>query len=363
MQKNLSSGRIHWLDFARVLACFVVVLAHSCDFYVAAMETSPVDFFSGSAWGTLTRACVPLFVMFSGVLLLPTEQPAPVFYRKRLSKIVFPLIFWSLVTPFFYYFYGMFSLDQAFRYVVTFPFGFNLATIPLWYLYMLVGLYLFIPVISPWIRSASKKDLELFLKIWGISLFVPYLQLLAPAAGYEGNYGNMGILGVCDWNAIGMFYYTSGFLGYLVLGYYMNKYPFHWSVPKTLSIGIPLFLLGYAITFCGFISVEKNYPALEVIWYFTNINVFLMTFAAFAMLQKVRIRNERANAWLKRTAILSFGIYLVHFFFVQCVHDWVCQWNIAPYFQIPMIAVLAFSVSYAIAWLLSKLPKSRYLIG
>ena len=111
------------------------------------------------------------------------------------------------------------------------------------------------------------------------------------------------------------------------------------------------------------ISVEKNYPALEVIWYFTNINVFLMTFAAFAMLQKVRIRNERANAWLKRTAILSFGIYLVHFFFVQCVHDWVCQWNIAPYFQIPMIAVLAFSVSYAIAWLLSKLPKSRYLIG
>ena len=75
MQKNLSSGRIHWLDFARVLACFVVVLAHSCDFYVAAMETSPVDFFSGSAWGTLTRACVPLFVMFSGVLLLPTEQP------------------------------------------------------------------------------------------------------------------------------------------------------------------------------------------------------------------------------------------------------------------------------------------------
>lgn len=47
---------------------------------------------------------------------------------------------------------------------------------------------------------------------------LPYLQMIAPLLGYNGNYGNMGLLGVCDWNPYGMLYYFSGFLGYLVLG-------------------------------------------------------------------------------------------------------------------------------------------------
>lgn len=47
------------------------------------------------------------------------------------------------------------------------------------------------------------------------------------------NYSNMPEdridLGNCDWNIYGRFYYFSGFIGYLLLAYYLVKYPLNWS--------------------------------------------------------------------------------------------------------------------------------------
>lgn len=112
----------------------------------------------------------------------------------------------------------------------TFVFNFNYDTTPLWYLYMLVGLYLVMPVLGAWLRQASQRDLQLFLAVWGAALLLPYVEVAAPLLGYAGNGGNMGLWGVCDWNAYGTFYYFSGFVGYLVLAYYLVRYPLRWSL-------------------------------------------------------------------------------------------------------------------------------------
>ena len=89
---------------------------------------------------------------------------------------------------------------------------------------MLVGLYFIIPIFHAWLERATRKDIKLFLSLWGISLFLPYIKMAAPALGYIGNRGNMDILGVCDWNAFGSFYYVSGFIGYLILAHYCLLY-------------------------------------------------------------------------------------------------------------------------------------------
>lgn len=128
----------------------------------------------------------------------------------------------------------------------TFIFNFNYDTTPLWYVYMLVGLYLFMPIMSAWLTQAKRKDVKIFLGIWIFSMVLPYVQMLAPTLGYEGNYGNMGILGICDWNPYGMFYNFAGFMGYMVLAHYLMKYPLNWNWKKTLSITLPLFLAGFA---------------------------------------------------------------------------------------------------------------------
>ena len=92
-------GHINWIDFARVVACFLVVLAHCCDPFVARFDDNPLEFLTGAAWGSAVRPCVPLFVMISGVLLLPANMDTHTFYKTRLTRVVAPLVLWGIVTP------------------------------------------------------------------------------------------------------------------------------------------------------------------------------------------------------------------------------------------------------------------------
>lgn len=367
-QTSTPPRHIPWLDVLRIVACAMVVFSHSCDFFVARFDTDRTEFLSGAFWGSMMRACVPLFVMISGVLLLPVKMDTGQFYRRRLGKILWPLVLWSLVTPLFYLAYGHAEGENALYNIVTFPLNFNYATTPLWYLYMLVGLYLILPIVSPWVAQASKKELRRFLYLWGFTLFIPYIKLLAPFGGYVGVFGNLGILGECDWNPFGTFYYFSGFLGYLILGHYLTKYPAGGSRGRILTRSAGLFLLGFGLTFGGFVLTQSQYPTdyayLEVPWYFTGFSVFLMTYGLFTALQTISVRSETAAARLAWAGSLTFGIYLCHFFLVQVGYDLVYNYvPLPPYLQIPVIAALAFTVSGCVVYLLQKLPFHKYLIG
>lgn len=362
---------IGWVDLLRVMACFLVVFSHCCDPFVAQFDADRTSFLTGVLSGSSVRCCVPLFVMMTGVLLLPTRMDMSTFYRKRIGRIIAPFIFWSLALPILFFVYLNYihpttanpsislpdhSLSQLWVKLYTFIFNFNFDTVPMWYLYMLIGLYLILPVINGWLQNASRKDLKLFLSIWGISLFIPYLKMLAPVLGFQGNFGNMGILGICDWNDYGTFYYFSGFVGYLVLAYYLVKYPLDWSWKKMLGITLPMFLVGYFITSYGYILTQQffpgNYANLEIIWYFAGINVFMMTFPVFVIVQKLKIPS---SAWLSRMASFTFGIYLCHFVFVTVAYDvFDTSFRLPPFVRIICMTCLTFLISYLIVWIMAR---------
>lgn len=365
---------VAWVDVLRIFACFLVVLAHCCDPFVGNASNDMFDFQCGAFWGSMVRPCVPLFAMISGVLLFPITGDTATFYSKRLKRILIPLVVWSLALPLMYYGYfstgiqtsnpnidmSTYTWQATLSKLYTFIFNFNYDTTPLWYLYMLAGIYLFMPIIGGWLNQASRKDIQLFLKLWVCSMCLPYVQMLAPFLGYEGNFGNMGILGVCDWNPYGTFYYFSGFMGYMVLAHYLVKYPLKWSWTKTLSVAGSLFLAGYAITLFGFLEIQKNFPGdaakLEICWYFSGINVFMMTYAMFIVVQKIRISP---NPFLTKVAALTFGIYLCHFVLVQCSYDLLIGIPLAAYVKIPLIACVAFAISLALVWVLSLTRLTR----
>ena len=209
--------RIGWVDLLRVIACFLVVFSHSCDAFVAVFDSDRATFLQGALAGSFVRACVPLFVMMSGVLLLPVRTGTGAFYRKRIGRVLLALVFWSLTLPVLYYLYmryvgtsspsidpALFTGEATLHKMWTFVFNFCYDTTPLWYLYMLIGLYLIMPLISPWLERASRRELQSVLAIWGVTLLLPYVKMLAPALGYTGNYGNTGLYGVCDWNEFGL---------------------------------------------------------------------------------------------------------------------------------------------------------------
>lgn len=377
--KTEKRENIGWIDLLRVIACFLVVFSHCCDPFVAQFDNDRSSFLTGVFSGSMVRSCVPLFVMMSGALLLPVRMDMGTFYRKRIGRIIVPLVFWSLVLPVLFFVYlnyinpttlnpqislSDYDSSALITKLYTFIFNFNFDTVPMWYLYMLVGLYLILPVISGWLQNASRKDIKLFLSIWGISLFVPYVKMFAPFLGFQGNFGNMGIWGVCDWNDYGTFYYFSGFVGYLMLAYYLIKYPLDWSWKKMLSITIPMFLVGYLITSYGYILTQKffpgNYANLEIVWYFAGINVFMMTFPIFVIVQKLKMRS---SPWLAHLASLTFGIYLSHFVFVTITYDiFDTVYPLPVIVRILSMTCLTFLICYGITWLMARFKlTSRFI--
>lgn len=371
--------RIGWVDLLRVLSCFLVVFAHCCDPFVAQFDQDRASFLTGAFSGSLVRSSVPLFVMMTGVLLLPVQRGMADFYRKRIGRIIVPLIFWSIALPILFFVYlnyiqphsanaalpaDGFTPQATGVKLYTFIFNFNFDTTPLWYLYMLVGLYLILPILSAWLERATKREIRLFLWVWGATLLLPYLRMIAPMLGYAGNYGHMGLLGECDWNLYGTFYYVSGFIGYLVLAHYLVLYPPAWSWRKTLCIVVPMFVVGYLITALGYVWFQKQYPGnyayLEIVWYFTGINVFMMTYAVFVVIRKLNLKPSR---WLANLASLTFGIYLCHFIFVHVAYDCFAGFGSMPYFlRIVCMACSAFVVSGVIVWVMKRWKVTRRLV-
>lgn len=377
--RNSTSTTIGWIDLLRIIACFGVIVSHCCDGFVAEFEADRPAFLTGVFSGSLVRPCVPLFVMMTGVLLFPVRTDTIAFYRKRIGRILYPLVFWSILLPILFFIYFNYINPDTLNPTISLPqhdlhslwiklytwiFNFNFDTVPMWYLYMLIGLYLVMPIFSSWLQNASRKEIKTVLAVWGINLFLPYIKMLAEAIGYEGNYGNMGILGVCDWNSYGSFYYLSGFIGYLILAYYLKKYPLNWNWNKTLSICIPLFLTGYLITCYGYILTQEFFPGnfayLEIIWYFAGINVFMMTFPVFVIVQKANISPSKG---LSRLASLAFGIYLCHYIFVFIGYDLFNRSNLPYIIRIIGMSLFTFLISYLVTWGMSKIKVMRKFIA
>lgn len=382
MKQKQLQARVEWVDLLRVVACFMVVLSHACDPFVGQFDNDRTAFLTGTGIGSLMRPCVPLFVMMTGVLLLPVaerDRQLTAFYRRRIGRLVWPLVFWSLMLPAMGYCYfnfvnpdtanamlagGLYETDRFIPRMWTWVFNFNYDTTALWYLYMLVGLYLIIPILNAWLAGASRSDVKTVLGIWVVSLLLPYASMFAPALGYEGNYGNFGLLGVCDWNVYGSFYYLSGFIGYLILAYYLKTWPLQWSARKTAAIMLPMFLIGYAITFASYVAVQAVHPGdyafLEVIWLFCGINVFMMTLPVFVLIQRLKFRPRR---WMAPLASLTFGIYLVHFPLESVAYDVFAATGLPDWARILLSGVSVFAVTAAIVRLLQLFRPTRRLIS
>lgn len=370
--------QIGWVDLLRVIACFLVIVSHCCDPFVGQLNNNYPEFLTGALVGSFVRPCVPLFVMMSAILLLPIQMDTQTFYSKRAKRLFLPFLFWSLVLPLLYFGYvnsglpmispnidlANYTLGETLRKMYTFIFNFNYDTTALWYVYMLLGLYLFMPILSAWLKQAVKHDIQWFLLLFVISTLLPYIQMAAPYVGFKGNGDNMGLFGVCDWNVYGTFYYFSGFIGYVVLAYYLVTYPFSWSWKRTIFTGSLSFLTGYAITAGVFITMQHyfpgDWPKLEIPWSFTGINVLLMTFGVFIIMQKLSLQS---SPLLKKSAALTYGIYLCHFIIVQMGYDLIYPYIPVPAFlKILLMAIFTFGMSYLITWLMSLNKTTRRFV-
>ena len=378
IQNSISDNRIVWLDVIRCVAMIMVIGVHCIDpFYISpTMRAIPEYTHWAAIYGSLLRPSAPQFGMMTGLLLLPVKkQPLGKFYKKRIYRVLFPFLIWSvlysmfpwvtgvlglpkeIIGDFFCYTQGQESqsLIDSLKDVAMIPFNFSHKENHMWYIYLLIGLYLYMPFFSAWIENADRKTKRAFLLIWIISLFIPYLKeyvanCLFERSGY--------VFGTDTWNEFGLFYYFAGFNGYLLLGHYVKKGN-DWSLMKTFILCILMFAVGYYITYTGFSTTASNPNAteteMELFFTFCSPNVLLMTLATFLLLQKVVITNSTVIKVLANMTQCGFGIYMVHYFVVGPFFLLIGPSSLPIPLQVPLMAICIFLCSWAFTALIYKL--------
>ncbi len=377
---NQKNQHIVWLDVVRFIAMFTVVCCHCTDpfnFYPGTAPNIGEIKLWGAIYGSVLRPCVPLFVMITGALLLPVRGDASTFYKKRIPRVFYPFLIWSVLYNLFPWITGLLGLNpqiildffpyageevmqQSFsvslEYILMIPFNFSILAVHMWYIYLLIGLYLYLPVFSAWVEKASERAKLMFLLAWGGTLLLPYYYQ------FVSNY----LWGTCSWNSFGMLYAFAGFNGYLLLGHYLKN--LEWSLKKTLAIGIPMFAVGYAVTFLGFRHItalpEYTDEMLELFFTYCSLNVVMMTIPVFMLAKKVKVNSERMKKALANLTVCGFGIYMIHYFFTGPSVVLMRAINMPIGLQIPVAAILAFAVSWGLVWLIYRTGKvAKYIVG
>lgn len=295
--------RNYQLDLMRVAACYLVILQHTSEFFYIGEGGSVVRGDSTFIIGIITsiaRISVPLFVMISGYLLLPMKGDTSGFLRKRFTRILYPFLVWCVLYALYFIAYREDSLVQALSNIAHIPVNFGVEVGHLWYVYMLAGLYLLIPVISPWLSRCSRKELQIYLTVWGATTFIPYIHLAFPE-----------ILGECFWNPTPAFYYFNGFIGYLVLGFHIKKYG-----ALHMPHAIVMSAIGYVLTagiFCSRIGSASCIPDLELSWGFCTFNVAMLAYGVFSVFMNLKIEGTgKPMRLVQDISVRSYGIYLAH---------------------------------------------------
>ncbi len=359
--------RIVFLDYVRVFACFLVMLVHASEnFYGAPGMTDmagPQSFLNNETdrlWVSLydgfSRMSVPLFMIVSAFLLAPVPETESmnVFYLRRFMRIIPPLAVFMVLYSTLPVLWGQLdtsmSLNDISRLLVNFP---SLAG-HFWFMYPLIGIYLFLPIISPWLRNATARQELFFILLFLLSTCMPFLRRW---------FGEL--WGECFWNEYHMLWYFSGYLGYVVLAHYIHKH-LSWTRNERLLRGSALAVVGAALTIWSFyIQAEPGVlletPEIEIGWAFCTINCVMLTAGTFIVFTAI---NWRESAIVTEMSKLSYGMYLMHIF-------WLGMWvdvfkNIYPLATpaaIPAIAICTFATCYLCTKAMSYLPYAKYIVG
>lgn len=329
--------RNYSFDIMRVLACMMIICMH------APMPSDNAISFFNLAVGYLATPGLCLFFVISGTLLLPVKMDSFTFLKKRLGKVVMPTACFTFLYIVLNSIIGG-DVDWI-RSICSMPFSAQGHGV-LWFMYTLIGLYLVSPIISRWLDKASKREEEFYLIMWAITMCYPLLKLVL-----EINESNTGIL-----------YYFSGYVGYFVLGHYLNKYPETITLKKQI---LPVVIAVIAPVACKLLHIEVGFYSL--FWYL-SIFVAILTIAFYTLISKYGqklIGGGKFRNWIVLTSNLSFGIYLIHIAVMRSFlwkQDWII--NINNYIlQWAVVVTLTFILSWLATYAISLLPFGDYIIG
>ena len=381
-----------WVDWLRVFACLLVMVVHSSEpFYLDGYDTlilTDADLIWASAIDSAARMSVPLFVIASSYLLFPLRYSSGEFFKRRAVRILIPFVVWSVVYALCY--------GDPLTNLSTLLLNFNFTASHLWFVYMLVGIYILMPILSLWAKDVSKKELKVYLALWLLTTIIPLIRdimslgnvsfIMGPS--FIPRQADYPLWGECSWNPNGTFYYISGCIGYLLAGLYFRRFVGDMKWKKVLIVSLPLLLIGFGVIEGGFVlkalsKSEGIFPIrgdwgntiwMETTWHNETLGVALMTLGTVVLLKKIKADGMFYQKLIVPISKASYGMYLMHLMLLPVVSNalrhvlGIGEEGLLGFMTTPTIilltALVTFILTAFVSIVIQHIPKiGKYIVG
>lgn len=346
-------NRIYYLDLLRIIATLGVMVLHISGEGWAGYAPDTGEWMTLNVFECFVRWTVPMFVMISGTLFLNFPIKTRDLYKTNILRIASAFVFWTvlyaiidlMLEP------GMTKQDLLFRIVQ--------GKYHLWFLFMIIGLYIIVPLLK---KIAESYDLIRYFLI--VSLIFSFI--IPQAMGLIGQTGSewYGVLNYVRENSY--FNFTLGYVSYFVLGYYLFKTEIPGIVRKIIYL---LAIASFVFTIFASSAVSNHIGSPSQLFYghFT-LNTLLEDTGIFVFF-KYNAKMTKAGTGIKKfiadMSKYSFGAYLVHVFFIDRLklNFGITVYSGDPLLLVILITAVVFTASFIVSFLLNRIPVlNRYIV-
>ena len=342
MEENESSEWYGFIEIMRVIGALGVVVIHV---YFSVIGNFPdIRPLAKQAFNTvfmLMNFAVPLFIMISGALFLNSGKTYT--YKtiwKNIRRILLCLVLFGLLYSLMQQVFETRSLNGAMLLTGFVDIFTGNLWDHMWYLYMIVGLYLLVPVMKPFFERAGNREAAVaLLLLFAFNSFLPWVQeTFQLKSGFflpvKGPY---------------LFYFLAGGLCFRLRGTYGGKMR-AWACAAA-GLGAAMLV---ARSFAAEQFTAGDYSAMPICLY---------TVGVYLLLQE-GLLNRTPTGRTVKLAETTWGVYLIHPVFIHLLFK-AFRWNpfdFAPLFSVPLVILAVFLLSAGTVSLARKIPMIKEYI-
>lgn len=352
----MKGKRLVFPDILRIIAAVGVIIIHVTAVIISQYKVGSLEWNIANIFNSLFRWSVPAFFMISGMMFLNPEKEIRIqeFIKKYVVRIILCIVVWG-------YLYGILdtivyngelnirSFVIAFLNMLSGKAGYHL-----WFLYTLLIIYLFVPILKRMVEDIGRSILKYILLVWGIL-----------GIGLNTINGILNSLPQDIFKEVACALpELMVYIGYFVLGYYLNIYSISKKKEKILNIAFVLAIVAMPIGNYILSMISDSYQ-----------NPFSETMSIFTMIICVKIflflknREDKNNKSKKKELIFylgqsTFGVYLIHVAILTVFKPFILRigGSMSLVLLIPLYTIFVFGISFLITIFIKKIPGIRKIV-
>ncbi|MCR5580489.1 MAG: acyltransferase [Pseudobutyrivibrio sp.] len=277
------SNRLPVYDYIRVIAVVLVIVFHTLNWDLSeAASLSGTGLYTGLdslRWWSLI--CNMLFIMISGALLLPGKKESILlFYKKRLVRIVIPLVVYFI---WYLWQYNMLGDMTPWDVIVMICIGdvAGARVLHFWIIYEMLFIYLLVPVLRIALAKLSRR---------GLNILVLCIIGFMTVGSFTSIFDSKLIM-------------TVGYIGAAIMGYYITR-------EENRIYDIAYLVMGVAATVFMFV-IDADYPYFESL--VGNLSILRLFICLGVFVIFIRIKDSLKDIYaIRLVSKYSYSIMLIH---------------------------------------------------